>query len=218
MKGKYKIPKDIEERIINIKKLGFKLSDSYENFLRTKNVVAFKNKFFIKSDKIDLPIEFILGFSKNKDEDLIYKNKMYENRIPNSYLAIASVNYGDLLCLSPSGEIFHWDHEIHDLYFSNDGSGYKPQNINLNRLAASFQDLEKNIVEAQSFIDDEEDEFDSAQDENLPYMDSELDIYFSSPKIFFLNPPKLIEIYLKRMNLSERGRKLLEKFKQEGLM
>ena len=141
---------------------------------------------------------------------------MYKNRIPDGHIAIGSANYGDLICMSPNGGVFHWDHEVHDLYFNNDGNGYQPQNIKLESIANSFHEFKELIGQTDIIVDDQE--IDDALNPETPFSDSSLDFDFKNPKLFFLSPKNSIDIHLKKLTLSERGRQLIEKFKHEGLM
>jgi len=217
LKSKRRHPKDWDDLIASLKSR-FNVDNDYIEFLRKYNVVDFKGKKCIKFKGSSLPIEIIFGFSKKENEDLVKINDFYENRIPDNCLAIASVNYGDLLCLTKKGNVRYWNHEVNDLYFNDDGDGYKKQNTNLSIIAKSF-DLFLGLIE--EYVDDEEDE-EAEEDEysnpNIPFPDSSLDYDFKHPEVFFKNPEHRILIYLKKLELSEKGKKLLEKFKEIGLL
>ena len=162
----------------------------------------------------ELPLEVILGFSKKEDEDLIATNYGYLNRIPEKHIAIATVNYGDLLCLHPNGKIYHWDHEVNDLYFDMKViNGYLEQNTNLKFVADSFDQFLSMITKLE-----DDDDYDPSKDEfnnpNIPFPDESLNIWFKTPKYILLLPERRIPIYLKKFKLSEKGRELLEKFKK----
>jgi len=215
-KSKYKHPKDLEDLISSLKSR-FDISNNYANFLKKYNVVDFKGKKCIKFKDSPLPIEIIFGFSKKEKEDLVKINDFYEYRIPDNCLAIASVNYSDLLCLTKKGEIRYWDHEVNDLYFNEDGDGYKEQNTNLIIVAKSF-DLFLELIEEYVDDSDENDEEDEYSNPNIPFPDFSLDFYFKRPELFFKKAEYIIPIYLKKLELSEKGKQLLEKFKEIGLL
>lgn len=160
----------------------------------------------------ELPLEVILGFSKKEDEDLIATNYAYLNRIPEKHIAIATVNYGDLLCLHPNGKIYHWDQEVNDLYFDPKViNGYLEQNTNLKFVADSFDQFLSMITRIEDDYDPSEDEF---KNPNIPFPDESLNVWFNDPKSILLPPERAIPIYLKKFKLSEKGRELLEKFKK----
>ena len=52
---------------------------------------------------------------------------------------------------------------------------------------------------------------------NIPFPDEMLDRWFQDPKRIFLLPERSIPIYLKKFELTEKGRELLAKFKKEGI-
>lgn len=215
--SKYTVPKDIDKLISKLK-LKKKSHSSYINFLKQYNVIDFYNMEFcygIDCEGEELPLEVILGFSKKEDEDLIAKNYAYLNRIPKNYIAIATVNYGDLLCLHPNGKIYHWDHEVNDLYLDMKViNGYLEQNTNLKFVADSFDQFLSMITK----IEDDDDDYDPSENvfnnPNIPFPDASLDFWFKNPKYILLSPKRTIPIYLKKFKLSEKGRELLEKFKK----
>lgn len=212
--SKYKVPEDIDKLISKLK-LKKKSHSSYINFLKQYNVIDFYNMEFcygIDCEGEELPLEVILGFSKKEDEDLIATNYAYLNRIPEKHIAIATVNYGDLLCLHPNGKIYHWDQEVNDLYFDPKViNGYLEQNTNLRFVADSFDQFLSMITRIEDDYDPSEDEF---KNPNIPFPDESLNVWFNDPKSILLPPERAIPIYLKKFKLSEKGRELLEKFKK----
>ena len=219
--SKYKVPKDIDKLISKLK-LKKKSHSSYINFLKQYNVIDFYNMEFcygIDCEGEELPLEVILGFSKKEDEDLIAKNYAYLNRIPEKHIAIATVNYGDLLCLHPNGKIYHWDHEVNDLYFDPKViNGYLEQNTNLRFVADSFDQFLSMITKLEEEDDDDDDPSeDEFKNPNIPFPDEMLDRWFQNPKRIFLLPEQTIPIFLKKFELTEKGRELLAKFKKEGI-
>ncbi|NUF79772.1 SMI1/KNR4 family protein [Snodgrassella sp. ESL0323] len=218
--SKYTVPKDIDKLISKLK-LKKKSHSSYINFLKQYNVIDFYNMEFcygIDCEGEELPLEVILGFSKKEDEDLIATNYGYLNRIPKKHIAIATVNYGDLLCLHPNGKIYHWDHEVNDLYFDMKViNGYLEQNTNLKFVADSFDQFLSMITK----LEDDDDDYDPSEDEfenpNIPFPDSALNTWVEDPKGIFMGPQRSIPIYLKKLELSEKGREVLAKLKKEGI-
>jgi hypothetical protein len=220
-KSKYSVPKNIDKRISALK-LKVSSSNAYIDFLNKYNVVVFDNEanidYCIECEGESLPLEVILGFSKEDREDLLATNDGYLNRIPEDYFAVATLNYGDLLCLSPNGEVYYWDHEVNDLYFDMSvKGGYLEQNTNLKFVANSFDAFLSMIIksEAEDDYDPDEDEYNNP---NIPFPDETLGFWFVYPKVFFGLPKNMIAIYLKKLALSEKGREVLAKFKEEGLL
>ncbi|NUF09150.1 SMI1/KNR4 family protein [Snodgrassella sp. ESL0324] len=215
--SKYTVPEDIDKLISKLK-LKKKSHSSYINFLKQYNVIDFYNMEFcygIDCEGEELPLEVILGFSKKEDEDLIATNYAYLNRIPEKHIAIATVNYGDLLCLDPNGKIYHWDHEVNDLYFDMKViNGYLEQNTNLKFVADSFDQFLSMITKTEEDDDDYDPSEDEFKNPNIPFPDESLNIWFKDPKSILLPPERAIPIYLKKFKLSEKGRELLEKFKK----
>lgn len=221
LKSKYNVPKNIDERISKLQ-LKIDPNNDYFNFLRKYNVVVFDTEvnfdYCIDSDGEALPLEVILGFSKKDSEDLLATNDQYLNRIPENYFAVATLNYGDLLCLSPNGEVYYWDHEVNDLYFDMTvKNGYLEKNTNLKFIANSFGEFLSMIIKSEI-----EDDYDPDEDEynnpNLPFPDEALDFFIKYPKDISMTPENRRNIYLKKMELSKKGREVIAKFKEEGLL
>jgi SMI1-KNR4 cell-wall len=224
LKSKYKQSiKNFELLEIFIKKQQIN-SNEYLNFLKENNVVILNSNHGITVNNAIIPIDIIFGYSKKEDENLIAIHDSYKHRIPDDYIAIASANWGDFICLSIKGEVFHWDHEVHDLYFNMDGEidntkgSYKPQNVKLNFIANSFIGFLELIKPAEESDDDDDDSLDEYEDTKIPFHDEGLTNYFKNPKLFLTNSPNRISIYLKKLELSDKGRQLLSVLKQEGLI
>ena len=144
-KSKYGIPSDLDECI---SKLNLKIdrNDPYVQFLREYNVVILDDDpdidYCVDCEGESLPLEVILGFSDEHREDLFEINDSYLDRIPENYLAVASMNYGDLLCISPEGKVYHWDHEVNDLYLDvSEINSYLEQDTDLQFVANSFDEF-----------------------------------------------------------------------------
>ncbi|ENC0770355.1 SMI1/KNR4 family protein [Shigella flexneri] len=211
LKSKYKPSKQLEKLALKLR--GFNI-DEYVHFLEKNNVVTMNGDHCIRNLSGKLPIELIYGFARKECENVFSINSKYENRIPEGYWIFSSVNYGDFLCLGIDGMIYHWDHEINDLYFSE--NDYLPQNKKLSLIFTSFNGflsaLEENINE------NDVNEYDEMDDPNVPFKDESLDYDFKHPELFFKNPKDLIPVYLKKLELSERGRMLLMFFKEKELI
>ena len=76
--------------------------------------------------EIFVPGPIIYGIRENINRQQIKQANSIENRrlfsIPNNYLIIAKLNYGDLICinLNEPFDIIQWDHETDSLYCSWD--------------------------------------------------------------------------------------------------
>ncbi|NUF50635.1 SMI1/KNR4 family protein [Gilliamella sp. ESL0250] len=220
-KSKYNVPKDIDKRISKLK-LKIDSNNTYIDFLKKYNVVVFNTEvnfdYCIDCDGESLPLEVILGFSKKYYEDLIEINDTYLDRIPENYFAIATLNYGDLLCLSPNGEVYYWDHEVNDLYFDlSVKNGYLEQNTNLKLVANSF-DAFLSMITRTEIEDDYNPDEDEYNNPNIPFPDEALDSFIKYPKSISMTPQNRLIIYLKKMELSEKGREVLAKLKEEGFL
>lgn len=210
--SKYAVPRNIDKLISKLK-ITTDSHNSYIKFLKKYNVIAFDEDVFdysIDCQGESLPLEIMFGFSKKRDrEDIIANNWMYSNRIPKRSIAIASLNFGDLLCLYPTGKVYHWDHEVNDLYFDMTvRNGYLEQNLDLKVVANSFDEFLTKIIKTE--IED--------YDPNVPYSDDYTDFLMNDSKYFFMSSKKIIQVCLKKLELSEKGRELIAKFKREGLV
>ncbi|MCX8642549.1 SMI1/KNR4 family protein [Gilliamella sp. B3791] len=217
--SKYSVPNDIDKRITKLN-LNTKINHAYIEFLKQYNVIILNDEaeidYCINCDGEALPLEVIFGFSKKDTEDLLAINDSYLDRIPENYLAIASLNYGDLLCLSPKGKIYHWDHEVNDLYFDMKG-GYLEQNTNLKLVANDIDALLAMITrtEVEDDYDPDEDDYNNP---NIPFPDDTLDSFIEYPKRISIIPENRLAIYLKKMELSEKGREVLTKLREQGVI
>lgn len=221
LKSKYNVPKNIDKRISKLQ-LKIDSNNSYIDFLKKYNVVVFDTEvnfdYCIDCDGESLPLEVILGFSKENREDLLATNDTYLNRIPEDYFAVATLNYGDLLCLSPNGEVYYWDHEVNDLYFDMSvKNGYLEQNTNLKFVANSFDAFLSMIIKSEVEDDYNPDE-DEYNNPNIPFPDEALDSFIKYPEDISMTPQNRLIIYLRKLELSEKGREVLAKFKEEGLL
>lgn len=210
--SKYAVPRNIDKLISKLK-ITTDSHNSYIKFLKKYNVIAFDEDLFdysIDCQGESLSLDVMFGFSKKLNrEDVIANNRMYLNRIPNRSIAIASLNYGDLLCLYPNGKVYHWDHEVNDLYFDMTvRNGYLEQNLDLKLVANSFDEFLTKIIKTEI----------EGFDPNVPYSDDYIDFLMNDSKYFFMSSKKIIQVRLKKLELSEKGRELIAKFKREGLI
>ena len=210
--SKYAVPRSIDKLISKLKIITDS-HNSYIKFLKKYNVIAFDEDMFdysIDCQGESLSLDVMFGFSKKLNrEDVIANNRMYLNRIPNRSIAIASLNYGDLLCLYPNGKVYHWDHEVNDLYFDMTvRNGYLEQNLDLKLVANSFDEFLTKIIKTE--IED--------FDPNVPYSEDYINYWINNSKYFFISSKKRIQVCLKKLELSEKGRELIAKFKREGLV
>ena len=214
IQSKYPVPKNINKLISQLK-LKRKACESYANFLKQYNVIDFYGldySYYIDYKGKKLPLEVILGFSEKAGEDLIALNEMCLNRVPRGYLAIARINHGDLLCLG-GGPIYYWDRKINDLHFDMMVRyGYLDQNTALMPVADSFGQFLSMITRTKTKANytQNENEF------NLPditFPAEALELWEENPKRIFNESKLFIPIYIEKLEASERGRKILAKFK-----
>ena len=214
IQSKYPVPKNINKLISQLK-LKRKACESYANFLKQYNVIDFYGldySYYIDYKGKKLPLEVILGFSEKAGEDLIALNEMCLNRVPRGYLAIARINHGDLLCLG-GGPIYYWDRKINDLHFDMMVRyGYLDQNTYLTIVADSFGQFLSMITRTKNKANytQNENEF------NLPditFPAEALELWEENPKRIFNESKLFIPIYIEKLEASERGRKILAKFK-----
>ena len=215
IQSKYPVPKNINKLISQLK-LKRKAYESYVNFLKQYNVIDFYGldySYYIDYKGKKLPLEVILGFSEKAGEDLIALNEMCLNRVPRGYFAIARINHGDLLCLHPFGRIYYWDRKINDLHFDMMVRyGYLDQNTALMPVADSFGQFLSMITRTKNKANytQNENEF------NLPditFPAEALELWEENPKRIFNESELFIPIYIEKLEASERGRKILAKFK-----
>ena len=215
IQSKYPVPKNINKLISQLK-LKRKAYESYVNFLKQYNVIDFYGldySYYIDYKGKKLPLEVILGFSEKAGEDLIALNEMCLNRIPRNYFAIVRLNHGNLLCLGYSGTIYYWDRKINDLYFDMKIKyGYLRQNTYLTIVADSFGQFLSMITRTKTKANytQNENEF------NLPditFPIEALELWEENPKRIFRVSELFIPIYIEKLEASERGRKILAKFK-----
>ena len=214
IQSKYPVPKNINKLISQLK-LKRRPYQSYVNFLKQYNVIDFYGldySYYIDYKGKKLPLEVILGFSEKAGEDLIALNEMCLNRVPRGYFAIARINHGDLLCLG-GGPIYYWDRKINDLHFDMMVRyGYLDQNTYLMPVADSFGQFLSMITRTKTKANytQNENEF------NLPditFPAEALELWEENPKRIFNESELFIPIYIEKLEASERGRKILAKFK-----
>ena len=215
IQSKYPVPKNINKLISQLE-LKRRAYQSYVNFLKQYNVIDFYGldySYYIDLEGKKLPLEVILGFSEKAGEDLIALNEMCLNRIPRNYFAIVRLNHGNLLCLGYSGTIYYWDRKINDLYFDMKIKyGYLRQNTALMPVADSFDQFLSMITRTKNKANytQNENEF------NLPditFPIEALELWEENPKRIFRVSELFIPIYIEKLEASERGRKILAKFK-----
>ena len=214
IQSKYPVPKNINKLISQLK-LKRRPYQSYVNFLKQYNVIDFYGldySYYIDYKGKKLPLEVILGFSEKAGEDLIALNEMCLNRVFSGYFAIARINHGDLLCLHPFG-IYYWDRKINDLHFDMMVRyGYLDQCTYLMPVADSFDQFLSMITRTKNKANytQNENEF------NLPditFPIEALELWEENPKRIFRVSELFIPIYIEKLEASERGRKILAKFK-----
>ncbi|WP_370578386.1 SMI1/KNR4 family protein [Snodgrassella alvi] len=215
IQSKYPVPKNINKLISQLK-LKRRPYESYVNFLKQYNVIDFYGldySYYIDLEGKKLPLEVILGFSEKAGEDLIALNEMCLNRIPRNYFAIVRLNHGNLLCLGYSGKIYYLDRKINDLHFDMMVRyGYLDQNTALMLVADSFGQFLSMITRTKTKANytQNENEF------NLPditFPAEALELWEENPKRIFNESKLFIPIYIEKLEASERGRKILAKFK-----
>ncbi|WP_216354862.1 SMI1/KNR4 family protein [Gilliamella apicola] len=214
IQSKYPVPKNINKLISQLE-LKRRPYQSYVNFLKQYNVIDFYGldySYYIDYKGKKLSLEVILGFSEKAGEDLIALNKMCLNRIPKNYFAIARVNHGDLLCMA-SRSIYYWNRKVNDLHFDMKVKyGYLMRNTALMLVADSFDQFLSMITRTKNKANytQNENEF------NLPditFPIEALELWEENPKRIFRVSELFIPIYIEKLEASERGRKILAKFK-----
>lgn len=67
-----------------------------------------------------------------------------------------------------------------------------------------------------------EDDYDPDEDDynnpNIPFPDDSLDSFIEYPKSISITPENRLAIYLKKMELSEKGREVLAKLREQGVI
>ncbi|WP_216819494.1 MULTISPECIES: SMI1/KNR4 family protein [unclassified Gilliamella] len=214
IQSKYPVPKNINKLISQLE-LKRRPYQSYVNFLKQYNVIDFYGldySYYIDYKGKKLSLEVILGFSEKAGEDLIALNKMCLNRIPKNYFAIARVNHGDLLCMA-SRSIYYWNRKVNDLHFDMKVKyGYLMRNTALMLVADSFDQFLSMITRTKNKANytQNENEF------NLPditFPIEALELWEENPKRIFRVSEGDIPIYIEKLEASERGRAIIEKFK-----
>lgn len=95
---------------------GKKIHQSFREILVKYNVAKPRLTYYKdKISSIEFNLNYLFGFSEKEYQDFSSCYEIYLERIPDSMLAIGSVDGGDLLCMdNDSGEIYYWFHEEHD--------------------------------------------------------------------------------------------------------
>lgn len=98
------------------KKIGA-FPQQYIEFLKEYNCgVPEPNIIKINNDEDNqISIQYFLGISKNKKEDIFSQYKFWKKYLPNGFLPIAYTEGGGLVCLSLNrsnfGAVHFWDHD-----------------------------------------------------------------------------------------------------------
>ena len=94
--------------------LGTVLPSHFKDFLMQNNVCK-PHKNHYKDKETEFTINYFLGFSENKNDDIIATYNDYEGRIPEELIPIANVDGGDWLCINKiTGKVYYWFHEEND--------------------------------------------------------------------------------------------------------
>ena len=129
----------------------FKLPRSYRMFLLIHNGgEPCKDIFFVKEKQHGSDIRNFLGIYPDKNYNLLYYLKFYNNRIPSNTLPIARDSFGNLILLSVKGpdygKVYFWDHD----WEAEDG--VTPDYSNLTLIADNFDEFINNL-KSQDEID-----------------------------------------------------------------
>ena len=94
---------------------GFVIPEDFKIFLAENNVGVPSYKSYNRNG-IDFTIQYFLGFSGDRYQDLNYYHETFMGRIPDELFVIAAVDDGNnLLLMEKSGNaIYFWDHELND--------------------------------------------------------------------------------------------------------
>lgn len=188
------------------------------DFFEKNNIATPATPSCIEVAGSDMSIDFFLGRSENPEMDYIKINEAYEYRIPDNFSAICIVNEIDFICIGPDSRFYLWSRYKNDLYFDpKHPNEYKPQDKNLAEIAGSFADL-LNLINEKPKDKDINNEDDPYENPSIPFEDEDIADDFKNPDLFFKQSPHAIEIQIKKLQLSENGRKLLDLFKKNGLL
>jgi hypothetical protein len=191
----------------------------YAAFLRLNNVAEPVEAQAIKVKGQERVLDFFLGRSKDEDEDLIAVNQGYTHRIPASFIAIASINEVDFICLGKDAGIYYWDRDNNDLYLDPERPNqYLPQNKKLAQVARSFNAFVQSLYRCDDSSDGDGDEPDGYDNPATPFPDEEADFYARFPALFFKQMPEAIAVQLEKLKLSNKGKALLALFSEKGLL
>jgi hypothetical protein len=94
--------------------IGTVLPSHFKDLLMQNNVCK-PHKNHYKDKETEFTINYFLGFSESKNDDIIATYNDYEGRIPEELMPIASVDGGDWLCINKiTGKVYYWFHEEND--------------------------------------------------------------------------------------------------------
>ena len=189
---------------------------SFVNFFSSNNVARPNPSGYIHLNNQQMSVDFFLGRSHEKNEDLIKIFHSYENRVPRKFLPICQMNEVDFLCIGVDSKIYHWTRDKNDLYFdSGRENSYLPQNVDLQDVYNCFEDFLGSISTASNggevFY---EDDYDNPE---IPFEDDDIEDDFKHPELFFKQNQQAIGTQLKKLQLSQKGRELLLLFEKMGL-
>ena len=190
---------------------------SFKNFFSSNNLARPEPSGCIEFNDQTLSVDFFLGRSRQKNEDLIGIFQAYENRVPKDFLPFCQLNEVDFLCIGVDSEIYRWARDKNDLYFDpKQIDAYLPQDVNLQKVFDCFEDFLASIVE----VHDVGDEFfeDDYENPDIPFEDDDIEDDFKHPELFFKQNRQAIDVQLKKLQLSHKGRELLTLFEKKGLM
>lgn len=164
-----------------------------------------------------LSVDFFLGRSREKNEDLIEIFRAYENRVPQNFLPFCQLNEVDFLCFGTDSKVYLWARDENDLYFDpGKADAYLSQNIELRGVFDCFEDFRSSIVDAsytgEAFFEDD------YENPGVPFEDDDIEDDFKHPELFFKQSQQAIDVQLKKLLLSKKGRELLLLFEKKGLM
>ena len=91
--------------------IGSVLPSHFKDLLMQNNVCK-PHKNHYKDKETEFTINYFLGFSENKNDDIIATYNDYEGRMPEELMPIASVDGGDWLCINKiTGKVYYWFHK-----------------------------------------------------------------------------------------------------------
>ncbi|CAN7450984.1 hypothetical protein [Acidovorax sp. LjRoot117] len=204
----------VEDYIVHLK--NFTEDEKFLAFFEKNNIATPEDPSCIVLNGKSLSVDFFLGRSKDDEKDYLKINQMYEERIPKGFSAICQLNEVDYACFGPEAMIYLWQRYKNDLYFDpSSPNKYKPQNCDLVLICRSFEDFLKLVTNCDEDEESSEDDFDNPK---IPFKDDDIEDDFKHPELFFKQSSEAIEIQLRKLALSEKGKDLLSLFKKMGLL